>query len=86
MTGMPLKASAAYEPDAASCSAADRRTSSPTSLSEAMARQAWAAACGWPTIPTPWNTVSTKLGLAFVANLALKTWLQCGPHYGVAGS
>src|SRR5215467_3705878 len=39
---------------------------------------------GWPTAPTPWNTVSTKLGLAFVPNLALNTWTQCGPHCGVA--
>src|SRR3954453_16111829 len=39
---------------------------------------------GWPTLATPWNTVSTKLGLAFVPNLALKIWMQCGPHCGVA--
>src|SRR5829696_8056878 len=39
---------------------------------------------GWPTLATPWNTVSTKLGSAFVPNLALKIWMQCGPHCGVA--
>ena len=39
---------------------------------------------GWPAVSTPWNTVSTKLGLAFVPNLALKIWMQCGPHCGVA--
>ena len=39
---------------------------------------------GWPTLATPWNTVSTKLGLAFVPNLALKIWMQFGPHCGVA--
>lgn len=37
---------------------------------------------GWPTLATPWNTVSTKLGLAFVPNLALKIWMQFGPHWG----
>jgi hypothetical protein len=39
---------------------------------------------GWPTLATPWNTVSTKLGSAFVPNFALKIWMQCGPHCGVA--
>src|SRR5829696_1165448 len=39
---------------------------------------------GWPTVATPWNTVSTKLGLALVPNLALKIWMQFGPHCGVA--
>src|SRR5215217_5991109 len=39
---------------------------------------------GWPTVATPWNTVSTKLGLAFVPNFALKIWMQFGPHCGVA--
>ena len=37
---------------------------------------------GWPTLATPRNTVSTKLGLAFVPNLALRIWMQCGPHCG----
>ena len=39
---------------------------------------------GWPTLATPRNTVSTKLGLAYVPNLALKIWMQFGPHCGVA--
>src|SRR5215208_6628823 len=39
---------------------------------------------GWPTLATPWNTVSTKLGLALVPNFALKIWMQFGPHCGVA--
>src|SRR5215203_2111826 len=39
---------------------------------------------GWPTLATPWNTVSTKLGLAFVPNFALKIWMQYGPHCVVA--
>src|SRR5215469_6104451 len=41
---------------------------------------------GWPAVATPWNTVSTKLGLSFVPNLALKTWMQPGPHCGVAAA
>ena len=43
-----------------------------------------AAIVGWPAAATSWNTVSTKPGLALVPNLALKIWLQCGPHCGIA--
>src|SRR5215216_1075942 len=39
---------------------------------------------GRPTAATPRNTVSTKFGLAFVPNLALKIWMQFRPHCGVA--
>jgi hypothetical protein len=39
---------------------------------------------GWPAAATRWNTVSTKPGLALVPNLALKTWMQRGPHCRVA--
>src|ERR687884_336078 len=39
---------------------------------------------GTPATGSPRNTLSTNLGLVGVPNLALNTWMQCGPHCGVA--
>src|SRR5918911_3747146 len=39
---------------------------------------------GTPATGIPRNTLSTNSGLVGVPNLALNTWMQCGPHCGVA--
>src|SRR3954447_6594998 len=41
---------------------------------------------GTPALAIPRNTLSTNRGCSGVPNLALKIWIQCGPHWGVAAS
>src|SRR3954464_12595766 len=39
---------------------------------------------GTPAFAIPRNTLSTNRGGSGVPNLALKIWMQCGPHCAVA--
>src|SRR4051812_28339287 len=39
---------------------------------------------GTPALAIPRDTLSTNRGGSGVPNLALKIWMQCGPHCGVA--
>src|SRR4051794_23774718 len=41
---------------------------------------------GTPAFAIPRNTLSTNRGYSGVPNLALKIWMQCGPHCGVAAA